>query len=207
MSYVSRRVFTGLVIASALVPALSAEAPRFGAQFSLVQPLGDLKGFNSRVGCALAATMEISLDAHQALRPRIEFTQSRDQTQKEVENIPYYSYSYTFSDTFSYKHYYLGADYLVRPSAANQGVYLFLGLGLCKSSLKQGLSLVVTDNSSGAVIDSDSRDTSSDQTRMAFSAGLGYNLNRQWGLESKLTVSDFNGMSLSWVSVGATLRF
>ena len=42
---------------------------------------------------------------------------------------------------------------------------------------------------------------------MAFSAGLGYNLNRQWGLESKLTVSDFNGTSLSWVSVGATLRF
>jgi hypothetical protein len=63
------------------------------------------------------------------------------------------------------------------------------------------------DPYTGAVLGTAGEKQSSDQTRMAFSAGLGYALNRKWSLESKVTLSDFNGETLSWISFGASVRF
>jgi len=202
MSIFSRPTLLALAITSTLAPALSAQAPQFGLQASIMEPLGTLKTIDSRTGFALAATLDIPLDAFQSLRPRIEFTQAQSQTSIGTEIIG--PYSWTTNMSAITKHYYAGADYLVKPTASKDGVYLFLGLGVCKSSVKYEGSMIRADVPNAAT---EYIESGTDQTRLAFASGIGYRLGRHLSLEGKVTVSDFQGITLSWVNLGASYRF
>jgi len=195
MSILSHRTLLGLAVAATLVPALAAEAPQFGLQAAIMQPLATVNNFSNRTGFAVAATLELSLDAHQSLRPRFEYTKSPAQT-TTLTTSPGDIIS-TDSVSSSGQHYYLGADYLIKPFTGSQGVYLFVGLGVCKTSLKQDWNYS----------SSSSEEVGTDQTRVGYCAGLGFAFSRQLSLESKVTVSDFNGLTVSWATLGASFKF
>ena len=184
------------IFALACLSAPAQEGRSFGVQASLLSPLGTLKSFDSRGGYAVGLFLNLPVGTTQFIRPRLDSAVSQTQSQP----LGYGAYGYTIDR--SAKHLFLGADYGVYTSGSPRGLYLFVGAGLMKSTLKeesQSTNYYYADN------------TSFDHTRSAFTAGLGWTFDRHWGVEARLTESEFSygGISLStnWVQVGATLRF
>lgn len=184
------------IFALACLSAPAQEGRSFGVQASLVTPLGTLKSFDSRGGYAVGLFMNLPVGAGQFVRPRLDSAVSQTQSQ----TLGYGPYGYTIDH--SAKHLFIGADYGVYASGSPKGLYLFVGAGLMKSTLR--------DESRGPYTDPTDK-TTFDHTRSAFAAGFGWTFTRRWGVEARLTESEFSygGFSLStnWVQVGATLRF
>lgn len=182
------------LLAAACLPASAQEGRGLGLQASVFTPLGTMKSFDSRGGYAVGVFFNLPVGKGQFLRPRLDSAVS--QTQSEQSGFG----TYAFSVENSAKHLFLGADYGIYAAGSPRGLYLFVGAGVMKSNLK---------NVSRGPFASD--ETSHDHTRSAFAAGLGWTFDRSWGLEARLTESEFSygGFSLStnWVQVGATFRF
>jgi hypothetical protein len=179
---------TGLLALGAVSTAFAA-APRFGFQASVVTPLGSLKRVNSNNGLAIAATLEIPIEGNQSIRPRLEFSVQPSQTE---------SYGYYGSSDYTSRNTYLGADFILRPMSGSRGVYAFVGLGACKTVLS------VKDKYPDGYTE---KTDLVNHTRLAYSSGLGYTLNNNWGFEAKVTQSDTDNVSITWAEVGATFRF
>jgi len=202
-TFLSRAICAGLfagLVGSAPLKAQD-QSFRLGAGLSIVSPYGDLADTAS-LGFGLSVFGEVGIAKTMALRGRVEYALFGE---KDLG---------TFSDwlpssgipnskvTGSANALVLFADYILRFESHDSGLYAFAGLGIVNGTFKIKAEATVL----GTNI-SDTEDLS--KSKLGYSAGLGYNISRNLGLEASLTAAsggdDF--VDFNWVRVSFKYRF
>ncbi len=164
------------------------EGPRFGVQVTLNQPQSDLKdAVDSKLGYGLGAHLAVDLNGGHMLRPRFDATWYPERKESDA----FGSFSTKFSSMS------LGMDYLYHFGGKSEGVYLTVGAAAAQWKVEWNAT------ATGFFSDSGSEKT----TKLALSAGLGYQFNKTFGGELRYVKGKAWEGNVNSIQLGATFRF
>lgn len=166
-----------LVLASTLAAGDKVKA---GFTFQLNQPTADLKAdTNDKTGGGLSFILPVHLGNGHALRPRCDVNVYR------LSEHGRYSSDYREEVDFTAAS--LGLDYLYYFEGRNHGPYVSLGLNVTR----WGLQYTVRDEHGSHVFTSSEYERNS--TNPGVALGVGWQVNRWFGLELRAVSADYKG--------------
>lgn len=184
----TRNLLTALLIAS----PLAAQDFRFGVQVHANLPTADLKeAADSKAGAGGGFHMTWDLGGGNVIRPRIDYV-----VYPENKNFPDYSVSASVSGKAKVDNLSAGADYLYFFEGKDTGFYLTGGISWNRFKYdydyqyKVGPATVTGSASSTA-------------NKVGGAAGVGFNLNRHFGVEARYTASRYENARGGQVNAGA----
>jgi len=187
-TFLARTACTGLFAALvSAAPPLKAQDFRLGAGVSLVNPYGDLAD-GTKLGFGVSFFGEMGITQSQALRGRVDYALFGK------KDIIICDSSATSLSVF--------ADYILRLESNNEGLYAFAGLGIVNATWKLEFGGISVSTS---------------KSKLGYSAGAGYNISKNLGIELSLTASstgeksagvdDEGFIDFNWVQVSLKYRF
>jgi opacity protein-like surface antigen len=175
--------------------ALSAQETRVGVQAGLALPSGDLSRkemLGSDPGLNLGAHAVIDLGQGHAIRPRTDYAHFRENSMR---------WGSGFSSTFKASNLSLGVDYLYFVNHRSTGLYLLAGISGNHWKIDRGFDdLLVGPRSFNLTT-----------TKLGYGAGVGFQVNRSWGMEAGYTFGKVGSsqypIHADVLRLTATLRF
>ena len=172
-------------------------------QGTIAAPTGDLKDFTNTTGFGAALFADISLGKGHVLRPRFDYVHYQEKSFDD--SYTFGSLSYRDSFRYSVNSAGLGLDYLLYTAGKPEGFYLTLGLGSMRYEVKTEGTTTFTDPSGTSTQTANGKDKS--DTKLAFTAGLGYDFNRTWGMNARYTSVHIEDTTFTAIHVGVTFKF
>jgi opacity protein-like surface antigen len=199
---IHRRLALSLVLLAA--GAAHGQSPRFGLQGTLSVPSADLKTVTSSGGYGVALTLDILLSGGHVLRPRFDYIYYREKT--TVDAFSFGSITYRTTDKYSINSAGLGLDYAYYTAGRPEGFYLLAGIHESRYEVKDTFSQSITGQ---PTITDQNRDKT--KNKLGYAVGLGYDFNRAWGAQLRLTSVDLadgsDKTSFNAYNFGVTYKF
>jgi opacity protein-like surface antigen len=199
---IQRRLALSLTLLAA--GAAHGQSPRFGLQGTLSIPSADLKSVTSSGGYGAALTLDLLLSGGHVLRPRFDYIYYREKTTTDSFSLGSITYRYT--DKYSINSAGLGLDYAYYVAGRPEGFYLVAGVHQSRYEIKDTYSASVTGQ---PTITDENRDKS--KSKLGYALGAGYDFNRNWGAQLRLTSVDLadasEKSSFNAYNFGVTYRF
>ncbi len=190
-----------LIALMMLAAPLAAQDFRFGVQVHANLPSADLKdAADSKAGAGGGFHMTWDLGGGSVIRPRIDYV-----AYPENKNFPDYSLSATANGKSKMENLSAGADYLYFFDGKDTGFYVTGGLSWNRWTFDYDYTY-----KTGNVTVSGS--ASQTANKVGGAAGVGFNLNRNFGVEARYTASKFKNagggdVNAAAVQLSASYRF
>lgn len=193
----SRNLLALLVIAT----PLAAQDVRFGVQIHANLPSADLKdAADSKAGAGGGVHMTFDLGGGSVIRPRIDYV-----VYPENKAFPDYSVAASASGKAKLDNLSAGADYLYFFEGKDSGFYITGGI----SWNRWNFDYDYTNKVGNQTLSGSSSRTAN---KVGGAAGVGFNLNRNFGVEARYTASKFENagggqVNAAAVQLAASYRF
>jgi hypothetical protein len=171
---------------------LAAQDFRFGVQLHANLPSADLKdAADSKAGFGGGAHMTWDLGGGSVIRPRIDYV-----VYPENKNFPDYSISASANGKAKLDNLSAGADYLYFFEGKDTGFYITGGISWNRWKFDYDYTYRIGNQTlSGS--------SSRSANKVGGAAGVGFNLNRNFGVEARYTASKFENAGGGQVNAGA----
>lgn len=195
-----------LVLTIALLTAgmVHAQGARFGLQGTVSIPSADLKSITSSGGYGAALTLDIPLSGGHVLRPRFDYINYREKSQGDSFTSGQFTYSYT--NKYSVNSAGLGLDYAYYTAGKPVGFYILVGIQQSRYEIKDTYTEFITGQPTFTY---EHRDKS--KSKLGYAVGFGFDFNRQWGSQLRLTNVDLSDgsekSSFNAYNLGITYKF
>ncbi len=136
-------------------------------------------------GYGAALTVDIPLSGGHVLRPRFDYIYYREKNTDDAYSFGSIAYHYT--DKYSVNSAGLGLDYAYYTAGKPEGFYFLVGIHQSRYEIKDTYSESIT----GEPTFTDQHRAKS-KNKLGYAVGFGYDFNRHWGSQLRLTSVDLS---------------